>query len=129
MYVCAPGFSSVTDTETAVSSRVGVRVSAYDASVARELQKKYNYVILETCVAMAVSALLCVSTAVLGIELGGHRTSIQCIHTPAPLHLYAASIPGLPSKCCNLLLNEGSIVLDGRWLGRKRENHCNAPHA
>lgn len=33
--VCT-GFISVTDAETAVSSRVGVRVSAYDASVAGE---------------------------------------------------------------------------------------------
>lgn len=30
---------------------------------------------------MAVSAPLRVSTAVLGIELGGHRTSTQRIHT------------------------------------------------
>lgn len=78
---------------------------------------------------MAVSALLRMSTAVLGIELGGHRTSIQCTHAPAPLHLYAPSIPAFPSKCCNLLLNKAVNVLDGRWLRRKNENHYNAPPA
>lgn len=56
---------------------------------------KKNCVILETCVAMAVSALLRVSTAVLGIELGGHRTSISCIHAGVhyifTLHPYLVS--------------------------------------
>lgn len=111
------GFFPVTDTETAVSSRVGVRVSAYDASVAGG---EKNCVILETCVAMAVSALLRVSTAVLGIELGGHRTSISCIHAGSTIFLRSMHI-WCPRKCRNLLLNEGAIVLGGRWLRRKGE--------
>lgn len=64
-------------------------------------------------------ALLRVSTAVLGIELGGHRTSFfpPFNYTHWMHYILMACLYVVFPKCRHLLLNPGVIVADGRWLG------------